>query len=45
MADINSKTGCTFIFATHDPAVIARAQRVVRLRDGRITDIEAALAA
>lgn len=45
MAGINARTGCTFVFATHDPAVIARAQRVIRLRDGRITDIEPALAA
>ncbi|HEU4889521.1 MAG TPA: ABC transporter ATP-binding protein [Thermoanaerobaculia bacterium] len=45
MKDINVRTGCTFVFATHDPAVIARAQRVVRVRDGRITDIEFAKAA
>lgn len=45
MADINAKTGTTFVFATHDPAVIARAQRVVNVRDGRITNIDAALAA
>ena len=45
MAEINAKTGCTFVFATHDPAVLARAQRVVHVRDGRITRIEAALAA
>jgi putative ABC transport system ATP-binding protein len=45
MKDINVRTGCTFVFATHDPAVISRAQRVVRVRDGRITDIEFAQAA
>lgn len=45
MKDINVRTGCTFVFATHDPAVISRAQRVVRVRDGRITDIELAKAA
>ncbi len=45
MNDINVRTGCTFVFATHDPAVISRAQRVVRVRDGRITDIEFAKAA
>ena len=45
MAEINARTGCTFVFATHDPAVIARAQRIVRVRDGRIADIEAAKAA
>ena len=45
MTDINGRTGCTFIFATHDPAVMSRAQRVVHLRDGRITEIESAIAA
>ena len=43
--DINARTGSTFVFATHDPAVIGRAQRVIRVRDGRITNIEAAMAA
>ena len=28
--------GTTFLLATHDPAVMARAPRVVRLRDGQI---------
>ena len=45
MAEINAQTGTTFVFATHDPAVISRAQRVVHVRDGRITDIDAAIAA
>jgi putative ABC transport system ATP-binding protein len=45
MAGINARTGTTFVFATHDPAVIARAHRVVNVRDGRITNIDAALAA
>ncbi len=45
MADINARTGTTFVFATHDPAVIARAHRVINIRDGRITNIDAALAA
>jgi putative ABC transport system ATP-binding protein len=45
IADINARTGSTFVFATHDPAVIARAQRVIRVRDGRIANIEAAQAA
>jgi putative ABC transport system ATP-binding protein len=45
MGDINARTGCTFVFATHDPAVIARAGRVLRVHDGRITDRDAARAA
>jgi putative ABC transport system ATP-binding protein len=36
LAEINQRTGCTFVFSTHDPALIARAQRVVRIKDGRI---------
>jgi putative ABC transport system ATP-binding protein len=38
MQRLNEKTGTTFIFATHDPRVVAFAQRVVRLRDGRVVD-------
>jgi putative ABC transport system ATP-binding protein len=45
MADINARTRTTFVFATHDPAVIARAGRVVSVRDGRITTIDSAIAA
>ena len=35
---LNRILGMTFVFATHDPAIIARAPRVVRLSDGRIVD-------
>jgi putative ABC transport system ATP-binding protein len=45
LADINQTTGCTFVFSTHDPALIARAERVIRIRDGRIAAIEESLAA
>jgi putative ABC transport system ATP-binding protein len=34
---LNGTTGCTFIFATHDPALMARAHRCVRMHDGQIT--------
>ena len=36
LRDINRETGRTFIFATHDAALMNRASRIVRLRDGRI---------
>jgi putative ABC transport system ATP-binding protein len=36
--EINDKTGCTFIFATHDPALMARARRCIRMHDGAIVD-------
>ena len=36
MQRLNEQTGTAFIFATHDPRVVAYAKRVIRLRDGRI---------
>jgi putative ABC transport system ATP-binding protein len=36
MQEINRRDGTTFIFSTHDPKIMTRAQRVVRLADGRI---------
>jgi putative ABC transport system ATP-binding protein len=36
MEEINRREGTTFIFSTHDPRVMARAHRVLRLADGRI---------
>ena len=36
LGEINATTGCTFVFSTHDPALMARSERVVRIRDGRI---------
>ena len=38
MQRLNQQTGTAFIFATHDPRVMAFARRVVQLRDGRIVD-------
>jgi len=34
--DLNARRGVAFVLATHDPRVVARAQRIVTLRDGRI---------
>jgi putative ABC transport system ATP-binding protein len=36
MKQLNETTGTAFIFATHDPRVVAFARRVVKLRDGRV---------
>jgi len=36
MQRLNQQTGTAFIFATHDPRVVAYAKRVIKLRDGRI---------
>ncbi len=35
---LNEMRGTTFVFATHDPAIMARAPRVVHLADGRVVD-------
>ena len=43
LAAINEKTGCTFLFSTHDLSLIARAERVIRIRDGRISGIDTRL--
>jgi putative ABC transport system ATP-binding protein len=37
MQEINRTHGTTFIFSTHDPAVMKHATRVVRLKDGMVT--------
>ena len=36
MKDINRTQGTTFVFSTHDKKVIAKADRLVRIADGRI---------
>ncbi len=38
IAELNEEHGITFVFATHDPMVMRRAQRVVRLRDGLVEE-------
>lgn len=40
MQRLNRETGTAFIFATHDPRVVAYARRVVELRDGKLVDGE-----
>jgi putative ABC transport system ATP-binding protein len=36
MRRLNEERGATFVFSTHDPMVVERAKRVIRLRDGRV---------
>ena len=38
MHQLNQELGITFLFATHDPRVMERAGRVVRLVDGAIAE-------
>lgn len=36
MERLNRERAITFLFSTHDPAVMSRARRLIRLRDGRL---------
>ncbi len=36
MQSLNAEHGVTFLFSSHDPAVLSRARRVVRLQDGEL---------
>jgi len=36
MTRLNEDLGTTFVFATHDPDLMARARRIIRLVDGAI---------
>ncbi len=36
MRRLNQEHGITFLFSSHDPAVIAIAERVIRLKDGKV---------
>jgi len=40
MRNLNQTKGITFIFSTHDPMVMERAERLVRLKDGMIVGDE-----
>ena len=40
MRRLNEDQGVTFVFSTHDPMVVERARRVIRLKDGRIESDE-----
>jgi putative ABC transport system ATP-binding protein len=40
MEQLNRVHGSTFIFSTHDPQVMERARRLIRLRDGQVASDE-----
>ncbi len=40
MERLNGERDITFLFSTHDPAVMSRARRLIRLKDGRIAGDE-----
>lgn len=41
MVELNEQRGVTFVFSTHDTAIMERARRLIRLHDGRIAKDEA----
>jgi putative ABC transport system ATP-binding protein len=44
MLDLNRRRGATLVLVTHDPALSRLADRVIRLRDGRIVEVLAGAA-
>ena len=38
MQELNQTRGVTFLFSTHDPRVMSRASRIIRIVDGRVED-------
>ncbi len=38
MRELNHEKNMTFLFATHDPMVMERATRIIKLRDGQVDD-------
>lgn len=38
MVTLNNKENVTFIFATHDPQVVEKAKRVIKIKDGEIVN-------
>jgi putative ABC transport system ATP-binding protein len=38
MEQLNRQKGITFLFSTHDPLVMERARRLIRLKDGRVVE-------
>jgi len=38
MKEMNEREGVTFVFSTHDKLIMDHAKRIVRMRDGRITE-------
>ena len=40
MEQLNVERGTTFVFSTHDDRVLARAHRIIKMRDGRLEEDE-----
>jgi putative ABC transport system ATP-binding protein len=40
MAQLSQDEGMTFLFSTHDPRVMEKAQRIITIQDGRVVEDE-----
>ncbi|MBN1409737.1 MAG: ABC transporter ATP-binding protein [Spirochaetales bacterium] len=40
MRELNRKTKVTFLFSTHDPMIMEKADRIITLKDGQVVDDE-----
>lgn len=40
MKELNEKENMTFVFSTHDPMIMERARRIIKLHDGRVVGDE-----
>ncbi len=40
MKELNERDGMTFVFSTHDPNIMARAKRLIRMKDGKVESDE-----
>jgi putative ABC transport system ATP-binding protein len=38
LQELNRERGCTIVLVTHDPALAARTQRTIRLKDGVVVE-------
>ena len=45
MRGLNEARGVTFVFSTHDPRLLSRVRRIIRLEDGRVVGEEVPVAA
>lgn len=40
MKELNDREGMTFVFSTHDPMIMERARRLIRIKDGKVESDE-----
>ncbi|MCL2649884.1 MAG: ABC transporter ATP-binding protein [Candidatus Azobacteroides sp.] len=40
MEKLNQQEGVTFVFSTHDPRIVAKARRIIKLEDGKVVGDE-----